>query len=376
MMQKDQRTKSRAIVALLPLIFYVASARADILIGVSVPLTGAQAPVGQQILKGTQLAVEDINATGGVNGEKILVTSGDDFADPKQGSLVAKKFVSDGVRFVIGPATSNVCLETSEIYQEKNILTITPSAINPKVTERGLWNVFRVAGRDDDQAAVAAGYLKDHFDNKKIAFAHDRSNSGQFLADATRKKIALLGMHEIMFESVSISEKDFSPLIAKLKAQQADLLYWGGSYLEAGLLIKQMREQGLKTILMAGDMIGADEVALIAGAGAEGTVMTFPLSARTRPEAKDLVKRIESKNIDPESYLLNAYASVQILADAARKIKTTDAKKLAEEMHSGSTFKTVIGEVAFDKQGDRTRSDYGLFTWKKSGDKILFSVMD
>ena len=236
--------------------------------------------------------------------------------------------------------------------------------------------VFRVASREDHQAAVAAGYLKDHFDRKAIAFAHDRSISGQTLADNTRKKAALLGIREIMFEGVSISEKDFSPLIAKLKAQQADLLYWGGSYLEAGLLIKQMREQGVSTVLMSGDMIASDEVALLAGAGAEGTVMTFPVSARTRPEAKDLVKRVEAKNIEPDSYFLNAYASVQILAEAARKIKSTDTKKLAEEMRSGTNFKTVIGDISFDRQGDRARSDYTIFTWKKSGDKIIFSALE
>jgi len=375
-MKTDRMTIISAITFLLTLTLINAPARADVLIGVGGPLTGAQAAIGQQILKGVQLAVEDLNASGGLNGERILITSGDDLADPKQGALVAKKFISDGVKIIIGHATSNVSLDTSELYQEKNILMISPSAINPKLTERGLWNVFRVASRDDHQAAVAAGYIKDHFDNKKIAFAHDRSISGQTFADHTRKKINLLGMREIMFEGVSISEKDFSPLITKLKAQQADLLYWGGSYLEAGLLIKQMREQGLKTVLMSGDMIASDEVALIAGMGAEGTVMTFPFLARTRPEAKDLVKKLESKNIEPDSYLLNAYASVQVLADAARKIKSTDTKKLAEELRSSTNFKTVIGEISFDKQGDRSRSDYTIFTWKKSGEKLVFSVLE
>ena len=375
-MQKDRMVTNRALILFVPLFLLAATARADVLIGVGAPLSGAQAAVGQQILKGVQLAVEDLNASGGLNGEKILVVSGDDLADPKQGGVIAKKLISDGVKFVIGHATSNVSLDASELYQEKNILMISPSAINPKLTERGLWNVFRVASRDDHQAAVAAGYIKDHFDNKKIAFAHDRSNSGQMLADATRKKIGLLGLREILFEGVSISEKDFSPLIAKLKAQQADLLYWGGSYLEAGLLIKQMRDQGLKTVLMSGDMIASDEVALIAGPGAEGTVMTFPLPARTRPEAKDLVKKLESKTIEPDSYLLNAYASVQVLADAARKIKSTDTKKIAEELRSGTTYKTVIGEISFDKQGDRSRSDYTIFTWKKSGEKLVFSTQE
>lgn len=371
-----ERTATRFVrLALLGLIAFVAPARADVLIGVAAPLTGAQSFLGQQILKGAQSAVEDLNASGGMNGEKIALTIGDDFADPKQGIAVARKFIADGVRFVIGHGNSNVSIETSDLYQDKNILMISPSAISPKFTERGLWNVFRVSSRDDHQAAVAAGYIKEYFDNKKIAFAHDRSSFGQSSADATRKKMALLGLSDVIFEGVSIGEKDFSPLVTKLKAQQVDLLYWGGSYPEAGIIIKQMREQGLKTVLMSGDAIASDELALIAGPGVEGTVMTFPSTPRNRPDAKELVKKLESRGIEPDAYALNAYAALQILVDAAHKVKSTDAKKIAEDMRSGTNFKTVIGELSFDKQGDRTRSDYAVFIWKKSGDKITFSEL-
>ena len=360
---------------LLGFIMFACPARADILIGVAAPLTGSQSFLGQQILKGAQSAVEDLNAAGGMNGEKIALTTGDDLADPKQGIAVARKFIADGVRFVIGHGNSNVSIETSDLYHDKNILMISPSAISPKFTERGLWNVFRVSSRDDHQAAVAAGYIKEHFDNRKIAFAHDRSSFGQSLADSTRKKMALLGLNEILFEGVSIGEKDFSPLVSKLKAQQADLLYWGGSYPEAGIIIKQMREQGLKTVLMSGDAIASDELALIAGPGAEGTVMTFPSTPRNRPEAKELLKKLEARGIEPDAYALNAYASVQILVESARKVKSTDAKKIAEDMRSGTNFKTVIGELSFDKQGDRARSDYAVYIWKKSGDRITFSEL-
>ena len=137
-MQKDRMVTNRALILFLPLFLLAATARADVLIGVGAPLSGAQAAVGQQILKGVQLAVEDLNASGGLNGEKILVVSGDDLADPKQGGVIAKKLISDGVKSVIGHATSNVSLDASELYQEKNILMISPSAINPKLTERGL----------------------------------------------------------------------------------------------------------------------------------------------------------------------------------------------------------------------------------------------
>jgi branched-chain amino acid transport system substrate-binding protein len=103
--------------------------------------------------------------------------------------------------------------------------------------------------------------------------------------------------------------------------------------------------------------------------------MTFPSTPRNRPEAKELVKKLESRGIEPDAYALNAYAALQLLVEAAHKVKSTDAKKIADDMRSGTNFKTVIGDLSFDKQGDRTRSDYAVYIWKKSGDRITFSEL-
>lgn len=125
------------------------AAQAQIKIGVAGPITGANAAFGAQLKNGFEQAVADINAAGGILGQKIATTSGDDVGDPKQGVSVANKFSAEGVKFVVGHFNSGVTMPASEVYQENGILTITPSATNPKITERGMWNIFRTCGRDD-----------------------------------------------------------------------------------------------------------------------------------------------------------------------------------------------------------------------------------
>src|SRR5690606_27419352 len=184
-------------------------------------------------------AIEDINAAGGIQGQKITTTVGDDVGDPKQGVSVANKFAAEGVKFVVGHFNSGVTMPTSEVYQENGMLAITPASTNPRVTDRGMWNVFRVCGRDDQQGAVAAAYILKHMKDKKIAIVHDKTTYGQGLADETRKAMHKGGMKEVLYEGINLGDKDFSALVSKIKASGADLVYWGGLHTEGGLLVRQ-----------------------------------------------------------------------------------------------------------------------------------------
>jgi branched-chain amino acid transport system substrate-binding protein len=259
-------------------------------------------------------------------------------------------------------------MPSSEVYQENGILEITPSATNPKITERGLWNIFRTCGRDDQQGAVAGAYLVAHFKGKKVAIVHDKTTYGQGLADETKKFINGKGLKEVLYEGINIGDKDFSALVSKIKASGADVVYWGGLHTEGGLIVRQMRDQGVKAPLFGGDGITDDEFASIAGPGAEGTLMTFPADPRNRPEAKAVVAKFlaMSPPFDPQAYTLYSYAAVQIIKEAAETAKSLDPKKVAEAMHSGKKFKTVIGEISYDKKGDITRLDYVMYVWKKN----------
>ena len=186
-------------VALTSLLAFSGSAWADMLVGVAGPITGPNAAFGAQLQKGAEMAVADINAAGGVNGEQISLSVGDDVSDPKQGISVANKFVADGVKFVVGHFNSGVSIPASEVYAENGILEITPAATNPVFTERGLWNTFRVCGRDDQQGEVAGAYIAANFKDAKVAIIHDKTPYGQGLADETKKALNAAGVTEAIY---------------------------------------------------------------------------------------------------------------------------------------------------------------------------------
>src|SRR5262252_6677682 len=230
------------------------NALADIKIAVGGPITGGSAAFGAQLKQGVEQAVEDINAAGGILNQKLVITVGDDRTDPKEGVSVANKFAADGARFVIGHFNSGVTIPASEVYLENGMLVITPAATNPQVTDRpGMWNIFRVCGRDDQQGIVAGALIAAKFKGKRIAIVHDKTTYGQGLAEETRKAINAKGLKEVMFEGVNKDDKDFTALASKIKSANPDLVYWGGLHDTGGLIVRQMRDQGVKAPLMGGD---------------------------------------------------------------------------------------------------------------------------
>jgi branched-chain amino acid transport system substrate-binding protein len=353
---------------------FTGSATAQVKLGIGGPLTGPNAAFGAQLKNGGDQAVEDLNGAGGILGQKITVTYGDDVSDPKQGVSVANKFAADGVKFVLGHFNSGVTMPASEVYQENGILEITPAATNPKITDRGMWNIFRTCGRDDQQGAVAGDYIAKNFKGKKVAVIHDKTTYGQGLADETKKAMNAKGIKEVLYEGVNLGEKDFSALVSKIKASGADLVYWGGLHTEGGLIVRQMRDQGVKAPLMGGDGIASDEFASVGGPGVEGTLMTYGPDPRNRPEAKAVLEKFRAKKFEPEAYTLYSYAAIEIMKQAAEAAKSLDPKKVANQIKSGQKFKTVIGEVSYDKKGDVNRLDYVVYVWKKNSEgKITYT---
>jgi len=285
---------------------------------------------------GAEMAIEDINAAGGILGQKITAVIGDDASRPEQGVSIANKFIGEGVRFVIGHFNSGVSIPASEVYNENGVLQITPASTNPTFTERKMWNVFRTCGRDDQQGAVAGRYIAEKL----------------------------------------TGEKDFSALISKLRQLGVEVVMWGGLHTEGGLIVRQMRDQGVKATLLGGDGIASAEFAATAGPGAEGTFMTYGPDPTKRPGAKAIVQKFLDRKINPESYTLYSYAAMQVLKLAAEEAKSLDPKKIAEVLHSGKAFDTVIGPIAYDKKGDRLDSDYVMYEWRKAADgKIVFEQM-
>jgi len=335
----------------------------DISVAVAGPMTGSESAFGRQMKNGADIAVADLNAAGGVNGKKLALQVGDDACDPKQARSVAEKLASSKVQFVAGHFCSSSSIPASEAYAEGNVLQITPASTNPVFTERKLWNVLRVCGRDDQQGLVAAQYA---FAGKNVAILNDKTTYGKGLADETKKALNAAGFKEKLFESYNKGDKDFNSIVSRLKRDNIDLVYVGGYHQEAGLILRQMRDQGLKTILMAGDAMNDKEFASITGAAAEGTLFTFGPDPRNKPTAKAIVEKFKAKGIDPEGYTLYTYASFQVWSQAVNKIKSTDPKKVIEAIKGGE-WDTVLGKLSFDAKGDIKLLDYVVYKWDAKG---------
>src|SRR6201993_2148095 len=300
-------------------LFLAQAAHAQVKLGVAGPVTGPNAAFGAQLTQGVQQAAEDLNKAGGILGQKITLLTGDDVSDPKQGVSVANKMVGDGVKFVVGHFNSGVTMPASDVYAENGVLFITPSATNPKVTDRNLWDAFRTCGRDDQQGMLWAELARDKHKGKKIAVIHDKTTYGKGLADAALDNMHKFGVKEVLYEGVNTGEKDYSAIVSKIKESGADYLMWGGLHTEGGLILRQMRDQGMSTVMISGDGITDNEFAQIGGPGVEGTLMTFGPEPRNNPNAKAAVDSFKAKGFDPQGYTLYSYAAVQIMKQAAEK---------------------------------------------------------
>ena len=340
------------------------AARADILLGLVGPLTGAQASEGDRMVKGAEAAVKAINETGGLLGQKIILKIEDDACDPKQAVAAANRLAGMGVAAVIGHFCSGASIPASAVYNEEGILQITSASTNPQLTEQGFTNVFRVCGRDDQQGQVVADYLAKHFGKARIAILHDKSAYGRGIADVTRAALARHGIKDILYDSVTIGDRDFSAIVTKLKQNNADILFYGGYPAEAGLIIRQMRDQGLKTILAGGDALNVNEFWTIAGPGASGTLMSFGPDLRVLPSAASAVKRFRAAGYEPEGYVLYTYAAVEVFAEAVKKAGGIKLPALENTLRS-QKIPTVMGELSFDAKGDIKEPAFILYRWEK-----------
>ena len=346
-----------------------AFAQADVKIGVAGPMTGANAAFGEQYMKGAQAAADAVNAAGGVNGEKIVPVKGDDACEPKQAVTVAKDLTNQKVAGVVGHFCSSSTIPASEIYDEAGIIAITPGSTNPQVTERGLSAMFRMCGRDDQQGIVAGDYIVDVLKGKKVVVLHDKDTYGQGLADATKAQLEKRGVKPVLYEGLTRGEKDFSTIVTKIRGAGADVVYFGGLHPEAGPLVRQLREQGLKDVkFMSDDGIVTDELVTTAGGAqyVDGVYMTFGADPRLLPDSKAVVDEFRKSGYEPEGYTLYAYASLQALAAGFNGAKSNKGDAAAAWLKA-NPVKTVMGEKTWDAKGDLKVSDYVVYQWDATG---------
>lgn len=350
----------------LTLLFFTSPAHAEIAIGLIAPLTGQYAVFGEQIRHGAEQAVTDINAAGGVLGDKLKLVTADDACDPKQAVAAANQMVSKDVNYVVGHYCSGSAIPASKIFLEEKRIMISPGATNPALTDQGGDSIFRVCGRDDRQGAVIAAVIAKEFGKARVALLNDKSAYGRGLADQTKKILNQAGIQETLFESYGAGEKDYSALVAKLKQNAIDVVFIGGYHTEAGLITRQLREAGSKAQIFGGDALVTNEFWSITGPAGEGVLMTFGPDPRKKKDAETAVKTLRAAGYEPEGYTLYAYATVQVFAEALKKAAANDVNKVIATLHK-DRFKTVLGDLGFDAKGDVLAPTYVLYQWSKGG---------
>ena len=354
------------ILSIIASIFLLGSitAKADVVVASAGPMSGQYASFGAQLKAGAEMWLKDTNAKGGILGEKVKLVIGDDACDPKQAVAVANKFAGQGVTYVAGHFCSGSSIPASKVYTEEGIIQVSPASTNPAFTDKGGPNVFRVCGRDDQQGEVAGAFLAKEYSGKKVAIIHDKTAYGKGLADATKKNMNKGGLKETMYEAITAGEKDYSALVSKLKSNGIEAVYLGGYHTEGGLIVRQMRDQGMKTKLISGDALVTAEYWQITGDAGEGTLMTFSPDPRNNPEAAPLVKKFKAAGIEPEGYVLYSYAALQVFEQAATQAGSLDRKKVLKAMKKGK-FNTVLGTLSFDKKGDVSLPGYVFYEWEQ-----------
>jgi branched-chain amino acid transport system substrate-binding protein len=357
-----------AVVAAAAVLGMTPAQAEDLVVATAGPMTGEYASFGEQMKRGAEMAVADINAAGGVMGKMLKLDIGDDACDPNQARSVAEDLVSKKAVFVAGHFCSSSSIPASEVYSEANVLQMTPASTNPKLTEeaatKGWKHVFRTCGRDDAQGLVAGKFLIDNYAGKNVAIIHDKSTYGKGIADETKKAMNAGGLQEVMYEAINQGDSDFSALVSKMKDAKIDAIYLGTYHTEGGLITRQAREQGLNAQIIGEDAFVTNEYWTITGDTGEGVLMTFAPDPRKFDSAKAIVEKFKAENYDPEGYTLYTYAAFQVWAEAVKQAGSTDAAPLAAILRDHK-YQTVIGELDFDDKGDIINPIYVFYKWSK-----------
>jgi len=313
----------------------VAAAQAEIKVGIAGPLSGSALPTGEQQEIGALKAIDRLNAEGGVLGEEIVVTSVDDACEPEQAKAAARQLVSEGVIFVVGHVCSSASLAASQIYEEAGIIMISPASTNPKVTDDGGSNVFRVIGRDDQQGMIAGNYLADNHSNSKIAIIHDGQAYGQGLAEFTKQQLNKRGIAEVIFDSYTAEQEDYKSTVDKLVDAKIDILYAGGYQGDIGIIIRQAKNEIPDLKLFSGDSLVSADFPVIAGEAGEGTYFTFGPDMRLNPNAAGVVAAFRDEEAyEPSGYTLYSYGAVQAWAQAIQQAESLEPGAVIDERNT------------------------------------------
>ena len=358
-------------IALLPHLSW--AQKGTIKVAVQAPLSGEQAALGEHVKLGAQLAVEEAAKTLKALGFDLVFVPYDDQAKPEVGVANARNIVADpDVLALVGHFNSGVALPASEVYKDAMLAMISPANTATEITDRGYPNVNRVCGRDDVQGPVGARFAAQDLKLKSVYIVHDKTLYGQGVADNFRAEANRLGMKVLGYEGTE-ERANFAPIINPLKARNPDLVYFGGIYHQGGLLLKQMREKGVKAAFMGPDGLDSSEMVKITGAQVVGsyyTTVAGPPDAY--PETAAFAKKFKQRfGKDVESFGIYGYDAAQVgLKGIENAIQANGGKKpsrsdVSSAIRKLKDFKALTGSITFDNKGDPVKAKYFVLQFDK-----------
>jgi branched-chain amino acid transport system substrate-binding protein len=350
--------KKKRVVALLvglilvPFLFAGVSAK-TLKIGSMGPLTGPYAADGNDIKNGVLTAIEVFEEAGGIPGyDKIELYPQDTACDPKQAVAAANKLINIGVVGVVGAYCSSSTIPASEALDEENIIMLTPASTNEKVTDRGLPYMFRVCGRDDDQAPAAAKFMKEALKGKSIFIVDDKTTYSQGLAEGVNKSCGEIGIKVLGHEHVNQGDKDFSAVLTMAKRENADLFYMClQNHASGSLMAIQAKRMGLKAIIVSQDAMYHPNFINVAKDAAEGVYVTYGFTDKTTKAYKDYEKRFTAKYGQIGAYGTYAYDAATALLMAIKNAGSTDPEKVKAEIMK-LDFQGASKHIKFKANGD------------------------
>ena len=337
-------------------------------IGSASPLTGPQAHIGIDIRNGVQLAIEDANAAGiEIGGRKVKfeLVAEDDEANPTKATTVAQKLVDSKVAGVVGHFNSGASIPASKIYSDAGIPQISPSSTNPKYTQQGFKTTFRVVAHDDQQGPTLGRFALSKLNAKTVAVIDDSTAYGQGLADAFERTIKEGGSKVVAREHTTDKDTDFKAILTKIKGRKPDLVMFGGIDPQAGPMVKQMSELGIKAKFMGGDGMQTPNFIKLAGPPSEGVMASIPgLPKEKMPGGEQFLQKYKAKfNQDVELFAPMGYDAVMVFIDAMKRAGSTEPAKFLPEL-SKTTYQGVIGPIAFDDKGDLRNGPITIYSVK------------
>jgi len=337
-------------------------------IGSASPLTGPQAHIGIDIRNGVQLAIEDANAANiEIGGKKVKfeLVAEDDEANPTKATTVAQKLVDAKVAAVIGHFNSGAPIPASKIYSDAGIPQISPSSTNPKYTEQGFKTTFRVVAHDGQQGPTLARFAAKTLGAKTVAVIDDSTAYGQGLADNFEATAKSLGMKVVAREHTTDKDTDFKAILTKIKGRKPDLIMFGGIDPQAGPMVKQMKDLGIKAKFIGGDGMQTPNFIKLAGNAAEGVMASIPgLPKDQMPGGKAFLEKYKAKfNQEVELFAPMGYDAVMVIIDAMKRAGSTEPAKFLPEIGKTS-YQGVIGPIAFDDKGDLRNGPITIYVVK------------